>query len=328
MGVNEIKKKGVNPIILDAGDLFFSTPKITVNNRKSEVFRANAILKGYEKIGCELLNVGEYELAAGLPFLKEIKTNTQVPFISANIIDSKTGELIFKPYSILERNSIKIGIIGLTTTNSNKKNGFSIDDYKIAGNKYIKEINSQVDLIALLINTDRATQQKLSKDFPDADFIYVSGSTHLTRPSNTQNDGGPYIYSFGKQGKYMTVITANIGDSKQKIVDVSGYESKIKSINRRFNRLQKKDPGKPLKDIYSKQANVLQLIEQYKSDLTEAEQAIQSAVNTLKFELLPLDRKVKDDTEMLAFVDKTIATCNSLIVKNSSVNSHKHGHNH
>ena len=328
MGVSEIKKKGVNPIILDAGDLFFSTPKITVNNRKSEVFRANAILKGYEKIGCELLNVGEYELAAGLPFLKEIKTNTQIPFISANIIDSKTGELIFKPYSILERNSIRIGIIGLTTTNSNKKNGFSIDDYKIAGNKYIKEIKSQVDLIALLINTDRATQQKLSKDFPDADFIYVSGSTHLTRPSNTQNDGGPYIYSFGKQGKYMTVITANIGDSKQKIVDVSGYESKIKSINRRFNRLQKKDPGKPLKDIYSKQANVLQLIEQYKSDLTEAEQAIQSAVNTLKFELLPLDRKVKDDTEMLAFVDKTIATCNSLIVKNSSVNSHKHGRNH
>ena len=126
----------------------------------------------------------------------------------------------------------------------------------------------------------------------------------------------------------MTVITANISDSKQKLVDVSGYESKIKSINRRFDRLQKKDPGKSLEDIYSNQGNVLQLIEQYKSDLKEAKHSIQSAVNTIKFELLPLDRKVRDDTEMLAFVDKTIATCKSLIVKNPNTESHKHGHSH
>ena len=328
VGVNELKKKGLDPIILDAGDLFFSTPEITVNNRKSEIFRAKAILEGYEKIGCDLLNIGKYELAAGMPFLKDIMTSTQIPLISANIRDSKTGKLIFRPYSILERNSLRIGIIGLTNVQSSEKNGFSVDDYKIAGNKYIKQLKSQVDIIALLINADRSTQQKLLKDFPDAHFIYVSGSTHLTRPSNAQNDGGPYVYSFGKQGKYMTVITANISDSKQKLVDVSGYESKIKSINRRFDRLQKKDPGKSLEDIYSNQGNVLQLIEQYKSDLKEAKHSIQSAVNTIKFELLPLDRKVRDDTEMLAFVDKTIATCKSLIVKNPNTESHKHGHSH
>ena len=165
VGVNELKKKGLDPIILDAGDLFFSTPEITVNNRKSEIFRAKAILEGYEKIGCDLLNIGKYELAAGMPFLKDIMTSTQIPLISANIRDSKTGKLIFRPYSILERNSLKIGIIGLTNVQSSEKNGFSVDDYKIAGNKYIKQLKSQVDIIALLINADRSTQQKLLKDF-------------------------------------------------------------------------------------------------------------------------------------------------------------------
>ena len=35
-------------------------------------------------------------------------------------------------------------------------------------------------------------------------------------------------------------------------------------------------------------------------------------MNTLTFEMLPLDRKIKDDGEMLAFVDKSLATCNAL----------------
>ena len=95
-------------------------------------------------------------------------------------------------------------------------------------------------------------------------------------------------------------------------MDVSGYENKIKTITRRFQRLQKKNPDKSLEEVYAQQANVLKLIEQYREDLAETEQAVASAVNTLKFEMLPLDRKIKDDGEMLAFVDKSLATCNAL----------------
>ena len=39
----------------------------------------------------------------------------------------------------------------------------------------------------------------------------------------------------------MSVITAFIQNAEKEIVDVSGYENKIKSINRRLQRLQKKD---------------------------------------------------------------------------------------
>ena len=167
-------------------------------------------------------------------------------------------------------------------------------------------------MIAVLVNIERGPQQSLPGTFAEADFIYTSGSTHLTRPTNPQNEGGPYLYSFGKQGKYLSVITAVIKDSDEAIVDVSGYENKIKTINRRFQRLQKKDPDKSLEEVYAQQANVLKLIEQYREDLAETEQSVASAVNTLKFEMLPLDRKIKDDGEMLAFVDKSLATYNAL----------------
>ena len=153
----------------------------------------------------------------------------------------------------------------------------------------------------------------------------------MTRKNTPQKDNGPYVYSFGKQGKYLSVLNTEIKNSSQTLVDVSTYESKIKSINKRFERLQKKDPEKSLEEIYSDQANVLKLIDQYKQDLAKAETSIKDAVNTLKFETIALNRGVKDDKEVLAFVDQSLATCKRLdkSPKKNKEASHSHkGHNH
>ena len=325
-----MRDSGIDPIILDAGDLFFTTPKLSDKNRESEFYRAGVILDGYEKIGCDAINVGHYELAAGLAFLKKMDNECNIPFISANLRDATTGKLLFDPYVIIERLDLKIGIVGVTDMKPDTMEAVSVDDYITAGNKVVDKIKNEVDLIAVLVNIERGAQQTLPNTFTDADFIYTSGGTHLTRPTNPQKDGGPYLYSFGKQGKYMSIITALIQNAEKEIVDVSGYENKIKSVNRRLQRLQKKDPDKSLEEIYAKQANVLKLIEQCREDLTKSEQAIASAVNTLKFEMLPLDRKIKDDDEMLAFVDKSLATCNSLNKEQpkSKGKPHKHKSRH
>ena len=95
--INELRQSGLDPVVLDAGDLFFSTDNLTDNNRESEYFRASVILDGYEKIGCDVINVGRYELIAGLEFLKKMDTKCNIPFVSGNLRDSMTGELLFEP---------------------------------------------------------------------------------------------------------------------------------------------------------------------------------------------------------------------------------------
>ena len=96
--INEIRTSDSNPLIVDAGDFFFSTKKINTGNKQSEKIRAESILKGYEKIGYDILNVGEYETLVGLPFLKMMSEKVSVPFISANLKDKSTNQLIFDPY--------------------------------------------------------------------------------------------------------------------------------------------------------------------------------------------------------------------------------------
>ena len=64
--IKEMKEEGKDPIILDAGDFFFSTTNLNQNNLKSEEYRAGAILEGYDRIGCDAINIGKYELLNGL----------------------------------------------------------------------------------------------------------------------------------------------------------------------------------------------------------------------------------------------------------------------
>ena len=317
--------------MLDAGDMFFSTKNLNKDNIESERYRANVMIEAYQNIGYDAINIGNYELLAGLEFLKSVDDKCSIPFISANLKDPKTEKLLFDPYVIIERNGLKIGIIGVTNLKPDTLESVQSTDYVQAGNKIINKIKNEVDLIALMANVNRQDQQELSNTFSNADFIFTSGSTNMTRKNTPQKDNGPYVYSFGKQGKYLSVLSTEIKNSSQKLVDVSTYESKIKSINKRFERLQKKDPEKSLEEIYSDQANVLKLIDQYKQDLAKAETSIKDAVNTLKFETIALNRGVKDDKEVLAFVDQSLATCKRLdkSPKKNKEASHSHkGHNH
>ena len=313
--VKELRESGINPLVVDAGDFFFSTKKIDLGNKQSEKFRAESILEGYKKIGYDVVNVGHYEMLVGLPFLRKMSKKIDVPFISANIKDSKTKELVFEPYQIIERNNLKIGVIGLTSNLPDTSKSMVADDYIESGIKYVKEVSSQSDIIVLLVNAERSEQRALVDKFPEVDFIITSGSTNMSRENSPQKDGGPYLYSCGKQGKYLLTVNMNVKIVGEPIIDISHHKKNLKSIDKRFERLQKKDPTKTLEEIYADQANVLGLIEKYQNELADSKKAISNAINTIEFKTVGLNREVKDDPDMLAFVEKSLVTCNAYAPK-------------
>ncbi len=333
--IKELRSSNENPLILDAGDLFFSTKDLNPSNKNSETVRAQAIMEGYQKIGCDVINVGHYEVLNGLSFLNQIIKRYNIPFISANLKNAKTNELIFKPYEIFERDNLKIGVVGVTDMLPDTCKSIVSEDYINKANEYGKKISEEVDLLIALVNAQRSAQSSLVEKLPMFDFIITSGSTNMSRANSPQVDDGPYIYSCGKQGKYLLTIDLDLRKKNTPFVDISAQEKKIRSINKRFERLQKKDPNMPLESIYENQQNILNLIKQYKEDIKQSEQIIASAVNTLEFQTIPLSRSVEDDEEILAFVNKSVETCNALAPKASKskkvnrkkIDSHA-GHEH
>ena len=145
-----MRDAGIDPLILDAGDLLFSTKKIDATNKNSEIFRANAIMEGFQKVGCDAINVGHYEVLNGLSFLQEIVKKTDIPFISSNLKDSKSGQLLFDPYIIFERGELKIGVIGSTDLIPDTMKSIQSDDFIESCNRYAKELENKVDIIVAL----------------------------------------------------------------------------------------------------------------------------------------------------------------------------------
>ena len=113
--INE-EKKNMNPIILDAGNLFAGDSS------------GVALIKSYNAMGYDALNVGVEDLSIKND-LKKMKRLANFPFISANIIDKKSGKLAFKPYVIIERNGFKVGIVGLSN-NRNINSDYTINQPK------------------------------------------------------------------------------------------------------------------------------------------------------------------------------------------------------
>jgi 2',3'-cyclic-nucleotide 2'-phosphodiesterase (5'-nucleotidase family) len=108
-------KNSRDNLLVDAGDFFQGHPVGTIT-------QGRAVIKYFNMVGYDLSVVGNHEFDLGEEVLIETYKLAQFPILSCNIIRKGTNELVeyVKPYIILEKMGVKIGIIGVTTTDTDK----------------------------------------------------------------------------------------------------------------------------------------------------------------------------------------------------------------
>lgn len=84
------------------------------NKSKSEILKVEYLLKGVSLLKYDAINLAEKELQYGRDFLSKMQTSYNLPFVSANVYDSKTDKLFAKPYVIKQAGELKFGIFGVT----------------------------------------------------------------------------------------------------------------------------------------------------------------------------------------------------------------------
>ena len=312
-------QQGLDPLILDAGDLLFKYSVLPDSSRNSDLFNASKILKGYERIGCDVINVGKLELSGGLSFLLKQKSSSQIPFISANLETENSHKLIFDPFIIISKEDLQFGIIGLTNLTENSGEGLVARDYIIEGNKYISKLKNKVDFIILLINSERSSYKKLPQYFPGADIIFTSGSKMLTRPSMKQEEEGPFLFSSGREGRYLNKVELNFlnnNDNKYKsFINKTYLQSRIKYQKRRLDRYMDKFPNQTYQEAYKGQDDILSIFDESKIEIKRMQKVLTKKQNNLEFENLPMGSSIIDDLIMLDFVDKALIERKALIKK-------------
>ncbi len=283
------------------------------------MIKAELIASGYERIGCDAFNVGTHDLALGYKFLDSLRSTTSIPFISANIVDKKTDDLLFKPYIIIKKSGLKIGVIGLTDKIPTTSAELSITDYKETGIEYITKLRPEVDILVLLVNANRKDYEKLKEEFSTVDYIFTSRYTGRTYPATPQLEEGPLLYSVGVQGKWVAEIDLSIVDDKQPIVDISQSRENIKTVEKRFKSLSKRSPDEELEKVYADNPNVLKIIKDYRTKLEKGQEVLANAVNRSEYRITALDKKIPDDPLLKELVDEALSECKKLDRTVSSV---------
>ncbi len=101
-------------ILLDNGDILQGQPLVYYYNfedTKSEHICASVM--NYMKY--DAATVGNHDIEPGHPVYDKIGKEFKFPWMAANSVDTKTNQPYFKPYSILNRNGVKIAVLGLIT---------------------------------------------------------------------------------------------------------------------------------------------------------------------------------------------------------------------
>jgi 2',3'-cyclic-nucleotide 2'-phosphodiesterase (5'-nucleotidase family) len=301
--LDNLRNNDIDPIIIDAGDALFGRIKYPIVKLPIEQFKAQSFLQAMEKIGCDAFNIGEYDLAGGYDFLKELKENSTIPFISANLFSVETGKPAFDPYVIVNRNGLKVGIIGVSDNLSSDIKELYKLDYIKEGQKYIDEIVDDVDVLIMLVNGMLNNRNVILDSFKKADYIFLSRSVMNTRTSALQEEGLPIFYTIGLDGKYLIDISTTISDELEPILDVSAYEYRIESYARNLINLKKTEDGQSLEEKYANNPAIIDQIKNYEKQVKELEKKIISVANPSKCKVVPLPEKMDYDRDMQKFID-------------------------
>jgi len=101
-------------ILLDNGDILQGQPTGYYYNRVA-TNQDHLIAKAMNYMEYDAATVGNHDIEAGPDVYKNMIKELNFPWLAANINHKKTGNPFFEPYTIIEKEGVKIAVLGLIT---------------------------------------------------------------------------------------------------------------------------------------------------------------------------------------------------------------------
>lgn len=109
----EVAAQGGSLLLLSGGDINTGVPE-------SDLQDAEPDFRGMNLVGYDAMAIGNHEFDNPLSVLRQQEKWATFPLLSANIYQKSTGQRLFKPYALFDKQGIKIAVIGLTTDDTAK----------------------------------------------------------------------------------------------------------------------------------------------------------------------------------------------------------------
>lgn len=236
--VKTIRDQQENVILVDAGD--------TIQGNFVETFKdepTDPMMLGFNEMKYDIWVLGNHEFDFGLDVLNRSLTQFKGTSLAGNI-KREDGNPFLPAYKIIEKNGIKIGMIGMDTPmtqvfaeGTNRLEGMTFTNPSLEVKKVIKQIDDKVDAIVLVAhmgldnenNIEATGVTDIANDNPEIDAI-VAGHMHTRIDKATVN--GVIITEPDKYGRALSRIDLQFEEKNGQftLVNKDSFTYKIKGI--------------------------------------------------------------------------------------------------
>ena len=243
--LKEREAENPNTFIVHSGDMIGGSPLISAS------FQDEPTVEVMEAIGFDAGTLGNHEFDEGIDELKRMISGgdhekgtkgydgMNFPVVAANAYDTRDNELITDPYTILEAEGQKIGVIGVLTQETPEmiirkgNETLKITDEVEAINTYTEELKKEgIEAIIVLAHnpamqegyTDRYDATKIAEQINDEVDIIFAAHNHVGMNRVVDNKLIVQAYSYGSAIGDVEIeidpVTGDISHKEAEIVTV------------------------------------------------------------------------------------------------------------
>ncbi|MCS7462404.1 bifunctional metallophosphatase/5'-nucleotidase [Paenibacillus doosanensis] len=244
--INKVRAGEPNVLVLDAGDIITGPAISFLTSGEAPVDLFNAI-------GIDASCIGNHEFDHGVPNARKLVAQAQFPFLSGSIFYKGTNILFAKPYEILEKGGLKIGVIGI----HGKKAGYETIQVDLVRDldfreqesllqEYVNLLRPHVDLVIVLAHEGVPAEQSttdrevhVEEDFEEdvrmcshvkGIDLMITGHAHksIAKPYVVK-ETGTLLCSTRGLGTFVGYLKLRVDKSQRRIVSYEGHLEPIYS---------------------------------------------------------------------------------------------------
>ncbi|MCM1519331.1 MAG: bifunctional metallophosphatase/5'-nucleotidase [Lachnoclostridium sp.] len=227
-----------NLILLDNGDILQGQPAVYYYNFIDTVTpHLTARILNY--LGYDAETIGNHDVETGHKVYDRYRSQLSMPLLGANVIDKSTGKPYLTPYIIIERDGVKIAVLGLLTPAipawlpETLWDGLDFEDMVSSARRWVPEIREKhnPDLVIGLFHSGRDAAKTTGKyrenasllvarEVPGLDAV-LFGHDHTRYDSTLENVAGETVMTLNPANNATSVAQLDIKVKKAdgKVVD-------------------------------------------------------------------------------------------------------------
>ena len=222
---------GQHVILLDNGDILQGDPLVYYYNYE-DTTTTHIYAQAMNFMSYDAATIGNHDIETGHSVYDKFRTEINFPWLAANAVNTQTGEPYFEPYTIIEKEDVKIAILGLITPGiphwlpENIWEGIEFEDMIETAKRWVPVIQKKEnpDLLIGLFHSgvdysyggetketyrNENASRLVAEQVPGFDIVFV-GHDHAGWNFKTVNTNNDSVLILGTLSRARTVAVATV----------------------------------------------------------------------------------------------------------------------